>query len=347
MIELILNALVILGIVLVLLLNLFKKQKQENFPLIKTVILLLTYFIFFVIFILWLAGFLNYQVFDLIRIYSFVIFFQTLALSNLALELKSRIFIFIFYLSCFLVSFFSELFLPLFIILSFLINLIFSIYSLDTDREKSRTNNIFFFIVYSCYSILVQISLIFNQELFVYLLILSNILFLFFVLTFTTDSSKKEHFSDNTENFIFKFAKSFLFVIILANFTFIGTLSIHELGHFAAAKISPCSGEKIVFDGGFLHTEVVCNGENNLLLLLAGPLIPAILGIFLITLGGRFVKEVSLLMIGFNFLASFKDLLDLGLSETVVISISLFGFIIICFGIFFLAKFRLEDEFIV
>jgi hypothetical protein len=63
---------------------------------------------------------------------------------------------------------------------------------------------------------------------------------------------------------------------------------------------------------------------------------------FLFILGGKLIKDISLLMIGFNLIAANKDLLDIGLSENIVTLSLTAGVLFLIGGISLLVKSRVE-----
>jgi hypothetical protein len=150
--------------------------------------------------------------------------------------------------------------------------------------------------------------------------------------------------------YIFDFLRYFIFIIILTNFIFIGTLAIHEAGHFFVSKLSPdCDLERIVYEGKLPHTEILCNNyaESMDKIIFGGIFLPVIVAFLFFFGGGTFMKETSLLILGFNILISYKDFIDLGFSQTISTFFSMFGGGIIFLAIAILAKSRTtEEEFI-
>jgi hypothetical protein len=136
----------------------------------------------------------------------------------------------------------------------------------------------------------------------------------------------------------------------LTNFIFIGVLAIHEGGHFTISKLSPdCDLEKIVYEGNLPRTEILCGNSSNSMdkIILGGIFLPIIVALLLFFGGGTFMKEISLLILGFDILISYKDFIDLGFSQGISTFFSIFGGIIILLAIGILAKSRTtEEEFI-
>jgi hypothetical protein len=151
-------------------------------------------------------------------------------------------------------------------------------------------------------------------------------------------------------SYLFDFLKYFIFIVILTNFIFIGTITIHEAGHFVFSKIVPgCSFGKIVYEGNLPHTEILCDNSPNSenMVLLGGILLPILISLLFLFGGGTFMKEIALLIFGFNFVITYQDLLDLGFSKNISIFSSILGGMMILLAIGLLAKSRTtEEEFI-
>src|SRR3989339_777509 len=156
----------------------------------------------------------------------------------------------------------------------------------------------------------------------VYLLnLLLNLVFCFFIFIFIKDLQKiplvsKEDLNKGPRPPFLVILGHLFFIIIFVNFIFIGTIGIHEFGHFSISKFYNCDYRKIVYEDDFFHTEVLCDGKiDNSFVLLGGILAPFLLAILLFFIGGKFMKEMAFLLSGFNFLAIAKDLQDFGLSQ--------------------------------
>jgi hypothetical protein len=150
--------------------------------------------------------------------------------------------------------------------------------------------------------------------------------------------------------YFFDFLRYFIFIIILTNFIFVGVLAVHEIGHFAISKLSPnCELERIVYEGNLPHTEILCKNspESMNKIIFGGIFLPIIIAFLFFIGGGTFMKEISLLIFGFNLLISYKDFMDLGFSQGISTFFSIFGGVIVILAIGILAKSRTtEEEFI-
>ncbi|MCX6750027.1 MAG: hypothetical protein NTZ83_01065 [Candidatus Pacearchaeota archaeon] len=116
------------------------------------------------------------------------------------------------------------------------------------------------------------------------------------------------------------------------------------------SKLNPnCELERIVYEGNLPHTEILCNDSVNSMnkIIFGGIFLPVIVALLLFFGGGTFMKEISLLIIGFDILISYKDFIDLGFSQNISTFFSIFGGVIILLAIGILAKSRTtEEEFI-
>jgi len=174
-------------------------------------------------------------------------------------------------------------------------------------------------------------SLISELLLFVFLSIFLNELKSNPIRTYKTIKTKKKSY--------FKlFFKSFLFIIIIANILFIGTIGIHELGHFTLSRIYSCENVKIIFEGGSPYTEALCKNSSIQRILLLGGFLPFIIALFLFIFGGKLLKDISILMTGFNLIVLYDDFVGLGISNNLIIFSILIGIIVLVIGIMLLAK---------
>lgn len=135
-----------------------------------------------------------------------------------------------------------------------------------------------------------------------------------------------------------------MFIVVLVNFTFIGTIAVHEFGHYGVSQFYDCEYSRIVFEDSLFHTEILCsNVLDSVYVLLGGILLPLLIAIILFLLGGKFVKEVGLMMIGFNLVSISRDLRDLNLSLIFSIISSFVGAIFLIWGVMKLSRSRSED----
>ncbi|MCW8965910.1 MAG: hypothetical protein OQK82_04370 [Candidatus Pacearchaeota archaeon] len=311
----------------------------------------LLYFIFGLISFFWFVGFLSYDNGDFFLFYALVIIFQSLLLFKIIyLFSKTKnlfYFLFFYLLPLFLV--FYSIFYALYsaAIISLLLGLLFFLSLTFKNTHYKKIGYIGF--AYGVLSLFFLIlDFIFDLNLFVFSLTL-NCFFLYFVFLFLKTLEVHPPVLEKEENserpYFLVFLGHFLFIIIFANFVFIGTLAVHEMGHFSASKFYDCNYRKIVYEEGLLSTEISCSNLNDkTLVLLGGILPPFLLGVLLFFVGGRFMTEVGLLIFAFNLIAVSTDLRDLGFSSNLVTVSILFGVLFLVVGMILLVKTRAEED---
>ena len=348
-----LNFVICLAIAVVIAINFFKHYQNKN--LTRTfnyfLIILIFYLLISALNFLWLIfDFIKYNAKDFLIIYSILLVAQTSILFQIILIItnnKKLSYFLIIYLASFLSLFSHFLSFPLILILiSFLLLLILflSFSSYSEDYRKAGNFGIF----YASVSVLLFILIYFNIKFVLLFSIISNFLFLFFSLSLmhqlNQNPPQKFPKKQKKESYFFSFIKYFVFIIILTNFVFLGTLSLHEFGHFSVSKFYDCEYRKIVYEENYPYTELLCQDlPTNTFVILGGVALPLLVAMVLFILGGKFIKEISLLMIGFNLLASYGDFLDLGVSDNLILFFVISGLIFLIIGIILLAKSRTEE----
>lgn len=143
---------------------------------------------------------------------------------------------------------------------------------------------------------------------------------------------------------IILFLKHLIFVIIITNFIFIGTVSTHELGHAVSAQSSECEDTRIIYElNGFPHTEINCEDvPAKQKWILSGILFPFIIALLLMFGGGKSIKEIALEIIGFNLAISYLDFQALGASKIFAVTLMILGIGLSGTGLILLAKSRTE-----
>jgi len=145
--------------------------------------------------------------------------------------------------------------------------------------------------------------------------------------------------------YFFTFISHIIFIIVLINLILIGTIAIHEFGHFSIAKLYGCEAGKIVYEDGYFHTEALCkDSSKNVLVLLGGIFIPFITAIVLFFFGGKLMRDIGILIVGFNLLFVSRDLSDLGISGNLILISVFFGISFLIMGIVILAKSKVEED---
>ncbi len=346
------NGIVSLLIFLLLAMNFFQHFKNKRIhEIVNYLFFIGLLYVFVAVFsFLWALDVLRYSPQDFLFLYSLVILIQSIFLFMVVylINQNKKLFYFLFFYLIIFLSFFSSIFnfLYLFLITSFLLTLLFFI-NLSFRRDIYSKIG-YMGIFYSSFSLLLYILLLFRiGEVFVFS-VFSNIFFLILSFIFLRDikkypQPKRKKIKGRASTFLI-ILRFFVFIMILINFVFIATIAIHEFGHLTVARFYDCSYSRIVYDED-IHTEFLCSEiPNNNLVVLGGVLLPFVIALFLFILGGKFIKDISLLMIGFNLLAVNKDLLEIGLSENIVMLSLILGVLFLIGGMVLLIKSRLEEQ---
>jgi hypothetical protein len=353
-----LNVLISLAISIFLILNFVKFSK--NSPLKKVFFLFfligLIFLVSAVLFAAWLFNIINYNSVDFLFIYSIITFFESILLLIVIYILRKNVkifyllFIYIIFILAFLLGFNFSSFL---LLVSFLLIIVLFILLLPVPNFIRISK---FAILYSSISLILQILILFQNQSSPIVSLVSNIFFFVFLLFFLWDIKRfpSSFFEINLKlrrsSYLFDFLRYFVFIIILTNFIFIGVLATHEGGHFVISKLTPdCTLEKIVYEGNLPHTEILCGNSSGSMskILLGGIFLPILVALLFFFGGGTFMKEIALLIFGFDILISYKDFIDLGFSQSISTFFSIFGVIMILLAIGLLAKSRTtEEEFI-
>ena len=300
---------------------------------------------------LWAFDFISYGINDFLAVYSViillqtVIFFTVISMIRKNKKILNLLFLYVLCLSSFLIH---VNFFYLILIFSFSLTLILFLIILSIPHFEKISNLAIF---YSSLSLLFQISLVFKGNAFFGLSIVSNAVFLAFLyffmykIEFSPSSFFEPLKKEVKQSYFLDFLKYFIFIIVLTNFVFIATISVHEVGHLASSKAFSCDYGKIVYEGGLPRTEILCADSSHAnLITMGGILLPILLAILLIFSGGTFMKEIALLVIGFDLIISYQDLLDMGISKTIPVFITIFGILFVVFAISLLAKSRTSQN---
>lgn len=328
----------------------FKEESMKKLSL-NFVIIGLFYLILSLSSFIWFFKIMGYLDKDFLIVYSLVIFLQNLFFFRLIYKISSnkKLFYFLgFYLLSLPLLFFLYHFQSyFFLIFSFLFSLL--IFISFTFREDIYKKVGYIGIFYSTVSLIFSLFLLVDFGDLMIFSLLSSIGIFYLLYFFIEDLGKyplnKKIGPSSEKPYFFSLISNLIFIITLTNFIFIGTIGIHEFGHYGLSKIYDCDYRKIVYDGDLFHTEVLCEDEYAVLpVALGGIFLPFVLGIFLIFVGGHFLREVALLIFGFNFLSISRDLSMVGASNLFSLLSIFSGTIFLMVGIFLLAKSRMEFE---
>jgi hypothetical protein len=301
----------------------------------------------------WFFGVYEFDSFDYSLIYSLAILIQTVALYKSFKFFSSNKHLYhwlFFYLASVVAVLISIWYLPAIILtVSFFLTLglLFSFVFRAEVFKKVTAIGIF----YSCISLIFTFLIFFGVgSLFVFSFI-SSILFLLFVYFFLKDvgSFPLKHQSKikfHGDHGVFLFLKYFVFMIVLINLVLITTVSVHEFGHIAASRFYGCEARTIVYEeGSYPYSEILCNDTSgNIFIALAGPALPLLVAILLFIIGGRYIRPIALLVLGFDLMASYRDLGGVGLSENLVVVTTVLGITCLLLGVALLARARMQEH---
>lgn len=320
-----------------------KSFGKKGGPLI---ILSTAYLVFSITLFLWVTKILEFKPQDLTALFSIVLIIQTTSLLLIQSRLKQNKKL-LYPLSFFALLIPSLIYNPFLIHLAIPISLLILLLTFTSTvslHEKSTR----YLIPYTSVSLFLYLFSILWQNLFQLMTLASSCLFLLFIINFIkfikTNSKRTFLKKYPIESPLISFLKHFVFIIIMTNFIFIGTVSIHEFGHLAVSSSSNCEGTKIVYElKGLPHTEVDCkdSSEKNKWII-GGVLLPFLIAAFLFFSGGKFIRELSFQIIGFNMIISYLDLILLNISEALAKVCLVSGIIISILSLAFLVKTRIE-----
>jgi hypothetical protein len=304
------------------------------------------YFLLALLFLGWFFDVLSYYSQDLLVIYYGLILFKSLVLFFLFFSLVKRtsflaLFI-VYFLSLIGLAFILDIFLMFSLSFLFLIFLFFVIRRVSINLSE-------FGLVYSLTSIILSLLFFIGFDNVLFFVFTTSMLFSLFVFMFEKDAveiaSKMRSFK-NKKNYISTFFRYFIFMLVLVSLVMMGVLLSHEFGHIAVSKLQGCSSRAIFYDEGRPpYTEVICaNGEGRQLATIAGFSFVSILAIILFISGGELMKEISLIAAGFNTVISYRDFLDFGINQNLSIFLIMIGILILVFGVYLLAKTRINDK---
>lgn len=355
-IKFLINSLLSLAIFVVFTLNFFKNYKEKRTKDVAVQILLigLVSLVLSSISLLWFFGVLNYVQSDFISIYSILMLLQGFFIFMIIYYISNRnnklLYLLFLYFAVYLSLFFIHTsFVALSISVYFLFVILISI-SLLFRGDDYRDLGIFG-ILYAGASLLLHIFVLAGLSDIYIFSIFYGILLLTFVLLFVNylkrnpipiirEQGKRRH------GYLFHFTRNFIFALAVINLVFIGTIVIHEFGHLLVSYFYNCASREIVlnFAGGFADTQILCaNVTTKFFVAAGGPVFPALIASVLILVSGKFLKEIGLLMAGFNFIMSYPDFLDMGLSSNFAFFVVIVGIIFAVAGIILLAKSKTEE----
>jgi len=308
------------------------------------------YLIIAVFSFLWFFNVLNYVKEDFLFIYSLIVLIQTMFFFIIAYIISQNKKLFYFLIFYLIIFFFVLLlgihFMALFLVASFLFTLLVFIGLILTKDEFRKSA--YFGILYSSFSVFFYVLYFLNIGSCCIYSFLSGVFLFVFLLFFMKNLEENppslEEKQEGKRHYFFIFLSHFVFMLVLINFVFIGTIVLHEFGHLGMSSFYDCEAGKIVYEDNFPKTEILCSDlVDNRFVLLGGLILPLLVSLLLILVGGKFLKEIGLLMAGFNLVVSYQDFLDLGISDNLIMFFIIFGIFLAIAGIVLLARSKTEE----
>ncbi len=150
---------------------------------------------------------------------------------------------------------------------------------------------------------------------------------------------------ETTDSQLSLFVRYFVYLIVMLNLVFFTTIGVHELGHVLSARYHGCDSRAVVYEeGSYPYSEIFCDTlDSQTNIALAGPILPLVAALILLLIGGSLIRPVAVLIMGFNLLASYQDLLELGLSPNLVIAATFIGCVLLIVGVYMLIRSRFQE----
>lgn len=150
---------------------------------------------------------------------------------------------------------------------------------------------------------------------------------------------------DHERGYLFVLFGHLIFVIAFVNFIFIGTIGVHEVGHYGVSQFFDCEGGRIIYENSLFHTEAVCGSEESIFYVtLGGVILPLLIAGMLFLLRGKFFREVALMVVGFNLASISRDLRAIFVSENFIVLALILGILFVVLGVFLIARSRIDNE---
>ena len=304
------------------------------------------YFVFAVLFFLWFLGVFAYSQKDFLLVYSVALIVQTflfLRMGSFFRKSKGFYFLTAGYAALLLLMLYSPaLFTKYSPIASFFVMgfLFLQLFFLGEKFKKIAGIGL----LYSILSIILMGLAVWAGSGFIWVFFVSTVILFGFIFLFFRDI-RKYSFEEETplHNPYLQFLAHLVFVVMSINLFFIGTVVIHEFGHYGMSYLYDCEYRQIVYKGDLFHTEVLCsNIGNEVPVILGGVIAPYVLALFLFFLKEKFFFDVGILIAGFNSISVSRDFSDLGLSTSIVFASVILGILLIIYGSLSLIKSRVD-----
>jgi hypothetical protein len=351
-ISIIVSFIASVGIIFFLLEGLVKNRIKDKKFIYILGALALAYIVSLVLQTLWLFNIYSYADSDFLTLncmvivaeafafYFFVILFKKNNLTSITLTL---------YLIGLCLTFLSPLNFALFaMIASFFFMLLLFLNLIDSKQVIIRKIS-YSILMYAGISIILSFLIALGINLSLAFLTIINLLFLlvaYYLSHHFPDYSAFPGTSAKDKPFFLMFLKYMIFIIAFTNIVLISTLSLHEFGHVLTARYYNCDARAIFFEKGlYPYSEINCgNVSGDVLIALAGLVLPIAIALLLFFIDNSIVRATALLVAGFNLIAGYKDFKEVNLSASIILVFTLFGVLLLLFGLIFLARFVFNQQ---
>ena len=156
------------------------------------------------------------------------------------------------------------------------------------------------------------------------------------------DHPQEHHASIHAASILLKFL---VFITSLSAFIFLSVVSLHEFGHAIVGQYYGCEQYKaVIYDVSHQpRTEFSCDDPyNNFFMTIAGFAITILLGMLFLIVGDAFTYRLSTLILGYALLISYGDFLDLGLSSSLALVLTLLSVIVTILSVIRLSAYYLH-----
>ena len=144
------------------------------------------------------------------------------------------------------------------------------------------------------------------------------------------------------------FIRYTLYIMAVTAFTFVATVSVHELGHSLAAYYYGCEHTQITYDlKSPPYTEISCasaSGTSTFLITLMGLALTLVSSLVFYFAESRFTTKLAALMLGFSLMIFYKDFQDLGASESMETLLLLGSFLVVIIAIVDFSFFYINEH---
>ncbi len=165
-------------------------------------------------------------------------------------------------------------------------------------------------------------------------------------LTSRVTGSRKPHVKKAI--FGLNFIRYTLYIMAVTAFTFVATVSVHELGHSLAAYYYGCEHTQIIYDlKSAPYTEISCasaSGTSTFLITLMGLVFTLVSSLIFYFAESKFTTKLAALMLGFSLMIFYRDFQDIGASESMATLLLLGSFLIVIVAIVEFSFFYINEH---